>query len=167
MSPETLRELLRNLQHWRGLFEDEGTSTLTAPDGEVFCLQDLQDLYDHRHALPSLQAQAVELCLYHDMLDEHVAPVLEIPPEALLIYLAEAVRTMCALYHELYAPDISSSPALNFLDAGPSLNFLDLGAKYGSIGEIAPPEWDLPGPGGGSGFDYRAVAEGDDTLQVL
>lgn len=77
-----LRNLLRNLQLWRSLYEaDEVGAVITAPDGNEYCLHDLEYIYEARlakkvdrygrlsYVLSDRQRQAVELFL-HDGISE-------------------------------------------------------------------------------------------------
>jgi len=72
-----LRELLRNLQLWRSLYESgEVRSVITGPDDREYCLQDLEYIYECRlarredrygrmaYVLSDRQRQAIELFLY-------------------------------------------------------------------------------------------------------
>jgi len=73
LSVKVLRELFRNIQQFRALFEAEGIDELTAPDGEVYSLFDLEYLYGEIHRLPSRQHQAIELCLVQNMRESDAA----------------------------------------------------------------------------------------------
>jgi DNA-directed RNA polymerase specialized sigma24 family protein len=68
-----LRELLRNLQAFRSLYESEGTDTLIAPDGTEWSLWDIQYLYECRVHLSPRQRQAIELCLYRNIKEREAA----------------------------------------------------------------------------------------------
>lgn len=70
----TMRELFRNLQAWNSLYESNGLDTITAPDGEEYCLHDIVRLYEH--AVPRLserQKQAIELFLIQNRPEREVA----------------------------------------------------------------------------------------------
>lgn len=65
MNLRVLALALANLQQFEALFEDEGISTITAPDGETISLFDLKMLYEQRVKLPLEEAIAVEAGLYN------------------------------------------------------------------------------------------------------
>jgi hypothetical protein len=58
-----LRELFRNLAAWRATFEAEGIDTLTSPEGDIFCLWDIEYLYSQIYRLSPRQREAIQLCL--------------------------------------------------------------------------------------------------------
>lgn len=68
-----LRELLRHLVEFRGAYEQDGTDTITGPDGERYSLWDIEALYCRRIELSPRQRQAIELCLVADLLERDVA----------------------------------------------------------------------------------------------
>ncbi len=81
----TLRELFRHLQAWQALYESDGTDTLTAPDGQEYCLQDIQQLYKFTQSdrmdssaqlvpvLSGRQSQAIRMFLYENRRERDVA----------------------------------------------------------------------------------------------
>lgn len=70
-----LRELLRNLRLFRSLYESDGVDTLTGPDGESYCLWDVEYLYEQVRRLPPRQQEAIQLCLI-DNIREHDASLI-------------------------------------------------------------------------------------------
>ena len=74
----TLRELFRNLQAFEALHEVEGIDTITAPDGQDWCLWDLLYLYSCRGMLSRRQCQAIELCLYANVKEREAARMMGI-----------------------------------------------------------------------------------------
>lgn len=159
MTPGTLREILRHLQQWQGLFEDEGIYALTGPDGEDFCLQDIQLLYGMRYQLTPDQATAIELLLYHDMPPEYAGPA------SMLLHCDEGVRALCDMYNGIFG-SAQAEQQLSFLDAADTGNFIDLGAGYAWNGNETA-QRDLPGAGGYLQPDDRADAAGNDALRLL
>ncbi len=81
----TLRELFRHLQNWQALYETEGTDTIKAPDGQEYCLQDIQHLYELSQGdrmdssgqlvpvLSGRQAQAIRMFLFENRRERDVA----------------------------------------------------------------------------------------------
>lgn len=68
------RELIRNLQAWRSLYQDgEVSDILIAANGQEYCLWDVQRLYDHRIRLAPRQALAIELCLWENVAEREAA----------------------------------------------------------------------------------------------
>lgn len=60
----TLRDLLRNYQAFRSLYEAEGIDTITEDDGTEWCLFDLEYLVEEGiPMLPPRQRQAIYACL--------------------------------------------------------------------------------------------------------
>jgi len=69
------RELIRNLQSWRSLFE-----ALEVPDilrsettGREVSLWDIEYFYEQRSRLPEQMRVAIELCLYENVLERDAA----------------------------------------------------------------------------------------------
>lgn len=77
----TLRELFRNLQAFRAVYETDGVDTIRDLDGEEWNVFDLDYLY--RMGLPRLplrQRQAIELCLVQNMKEVDAAKVMGVSP---------------------------------------------------------------------------------------
>jgi hypothetical protein len=68
-----LRELFRNLQAFRAVFEADGIDTLIGPDGTEWSLWDLDYLYKQLPILPLRQHQAIELCLVQNVKESDAA----------------------------------------------------------------------------------------------
>jgi DNA-directed RNA polymerase specialized sigma24 family protein len=99
MDHRVLRELLRNLQLFEALFETEGVDTLYGPDGESYCLFDLQRLYGCRFHLSQRQRQAVELFLYQDLREREVALSMGVSPaNPVAIYATQGLRRLAQIY---------------------------------------------------------------------
>ncbi len=76
---KTLRELFRNLQQFRAIYESYGIDTINGPDGEI-CLWDLEYLYSQLHRLPLRQHQAIELCLVRNIKETDAAVLMGVSP---------------------------------------------------------------------------------------
>src|ERR1700684_2485076 len=99
MDHRVLRELLRNLQLFEALFETEGIDTLPGPDGEEYCLFDLQRLYACRVHLSQRQCQAVELFLYQDLREREVALSMGVSQaNPVAIYATQGLRRLAQIY---------------------------------------------------------------------
>lgn len=73
------RELIRNLQHWRALYEArEAPEVLVAGDGHEYCLWDVERFYAARHLLPDRQERTIRLNLYEDRSEREIAEILGI-----------------------------------------------------------------------------------------
>lgn len=75
-----LRELFRNLQAFRAVYESEGVDTLIGPDGIEWCLWDLEYLYRQLPSLPPRQHQAIELCLVLNVKESEAAVMMGVSP---------------------------------------------------------------------------------------
>lgn len=73
LSVRTLRELFRNIQQFRALYETEGIDEVMGPDGDVHSYFDLEYLYRQLPLLPKRQQQAIELCLVQNMVESEAA----------------------------------------------------------------------------------------------
>jgi hypothetical protein len=68
------RELIRNLQHWRALFEaDEVPDVLVASDSRSYSLWDVTRFYEHRVVVPERMQQSIQFCLYENMKEQDAA----------------------------------------------------------------------------------------------
>lgn len=68
-----LRELFRNLQMFRVLYEQDGIDVLKGPEGEQYSLWDIEALYARAPELPPRQREAIELCLIESMRERDAA----------------------------------------------------------------------------------------------
>lgn len=73
LTVRVLRELFRYLIEWRSLYEAEGIDTLTAPDGAVYNLWDVEALYARVPELPLRQRQAITYYLVNNVMERDVA----------------------------------------------------------------------------------------------
>jgi DNA-directed RNA polymerase specialized sigma24 family protein len=73
LSVTILRELFRCLQQWHAAFESHDVSDTLTYDGITYHLYDIDYLYSCRDRLSPRQAQAIELCLYQNMLERNAA----------------------------------------------------------------------------------------------
>lgn len=73
MTVAVLRELFRNLQGFRVLYEQDGVDVLVGPEGEEYSLWDIETLYKFAAELPSRQHEAIELCLIHNLRERDAA----------------------------------------------------------------------------------------------
>jgi hypothetical protein len=77
----TLRNLFRNLHQFRAVYETDGVSEIVDPDGTVWTLWDLEELYRvavYSSILPLRQRQAIEMFLVLNMSEADVARVMSI-----------------------------------------------------------------------------------------
>lgn len=96
------RDLIRNLQQWRSLFEAmEVPDVLMAPDARSYSLWDVQIFYEHRTVVPERMRQSIQYCLYENMKEKDAAvrmgikatsPVSEYATIGLTNMIAKAVR---------------------------------------------------------------------------
>lgn len=101
----TLRELLRNLQAFEALYEAEGTDTLTSPDGEQWCLYDLQYLYRCRVLLSPRQQQAIELCLYDNIKEREAARIMGVSEtNPVAVYANNGLRRLISMIDDGQLP---------------------------------------------------------------
>lgn len=73
LSVTVLRELFRNIQAFRALYEAEGIDEVMSPDGVVYSYWDVLALYAQVRKLPERQKQAIELCLVQNMKEKDAA----------------------------------------------------------------------------------------------
>jgi DNA-directed RNA polymerase specialized sigma24 family protein len=100
-----LRELLRNLQQWRSLYESEGVDTLTGPDGRGYSLHDLEYLYSNLSRLPKRQAQAITLYLVQGMREVDAAVAMGLSPSNPIgIYASVGLKRLLGMIEEGQLP---------------------------------------------------------------
>ena len=78
---QTLRNLFRNLHAFKAVYETDGVSQITDPEGVVWVLWDLEELYRvavKTDILPVRQRQAIEMFLVLNMSEADVAQVMGI-----------------------------------------------------------------------------------------
>jgi hypothetical protein len=68
------RELIRNLQHWRSLYEAmEVDDVLVASDSRSYSLWDVQTFYEQRIVVPDRMQQSIQFCLFENMKEQDAA----------------------------------------------------------------------------------------------
>lgn len=80
MDVTILRELFRQIQQWKALYETDGIDSLTGPTGEEISLWDLLYLYEQLPKLPKRQHQAIELYLVQNMRETDAAIAMGLSP---------------------------------------------------------------------------------------
>ena len=75
------RELLRNLQQWRSLYEaTDAPDVLVASDRREYSLWDVTRFYEYRVILPTRQQQSIQFCLFENMKERDAAVRMGIKP---------------------------------------------------------------------------------------
>lgn len=69
----TLRELFRQLQQWRSIYESDGVDVITGPGGEEYCLWDVDYLESQLYRLPKRQREAIVLYLINNLREADAA----------------------------------------------------------------------------------------------
>lgn len=93
-----LRELFRNLQLFRAVYEDEGVDTIHTQSGDSWVIWDLEYLYGELHRLPRRQAQAIELCLVQNLKEEDAARIMGVSPtNPVAMYATEGLKKIVVL----------------------------------------------------------------------
>lgn len=94
-----LRQLFRNLQQFRSCFEYDGVDLIVGPDGDEWCLWDLEYLY--RVGLPMLptrQHQAIELCLVRNMKESDAATAMGVSAtNPVAMYATEGLKKLIVM----------------------------------------------------------------------
>lgn len=100
IDPKLLIKLLRNLQYFYSLYVNEGIDALTGPEGEIYSIFDLMDLYNKRSSLLSPQrAKAVELVFYRDMTERDAALAMGLAPGApVSSYASQGAKLLAAAW---------------------------------------------------------------------
>ena len=93
------RELIRNLQAWRSLYEArEVDDVLIAEDGRSYCLWDVEHFYGQRFRVPPQQHRAIELCLDQNVLEKNAAVMMGVAPtNPVSVYATVGLCKMLAL----------------------------------------------------------------------
>lgn len=73
-----LRELFRNLNAFRAVYEETGLEDISTPDGGCWSIWDLEYLHDQLHRLTQRQRQAITLCLIHNMRERDAAVAMQV-----------------------------------------------------------------------------------------
>lgn len=72
-----LRELFRNLQGFRSLYESDGVDAINDPSGQTWSLWDLEYLYNEcLPLLPKRQREAIQLCLVENRREIDAAEIM-------------------------------------------------------------------------------------------
>lgn len=96
-----LRSLLKNLQAFEALYENEGIDTIRDPQGQDWSLWDLQYLYSCRYLLSPRQRQAIELCLYDNVKEREAAKIMGISERSpVAVYANNGLRRLILLISE-------------------------------------------------------------------
>lgn len=92
------RELIRNLQHWRSLYEAmEAPDILMASDTRSYSLWDVQVFYEARTIVPDRMQQSIQFCLYENMKERDAAVRMGIAPSnPVSVYATIGLTTMLA-----------------------------------------------------------------------
>ena len=100
-----LRELFRNLQSWRSLYEAEGVDTLSGPRGESYSLWDVEYLLENVDKLPPRQAQAIRLYLVEGMREVDAAIQMGLSPSNPIgIYASVGLKKLISMIEEGLLP---------------------------------------------------------------
>jgi hypothetical protein len=101
LSVGVLRELFRNLQAWKSLFESEGIDVLCGPDGQEWCLWDVEYLYSQLDQLPRRQRQAIQLGLIENIKERDVAIIMGVSPtNPVFAYAASGIERLIELIYD-------------------------------------------------------------------
>lgn len=73
LSVPLLREVLRNYQSWRSLYEAREVGDTIHDDDYSLTLWDVEYLISNLRLLPPRQRQAIQFCLIENMLEKHAA----------------------------------------------------------------------------------------------
>jgi len=74
------RELLRNLQEWKTLYEVREVGDELVCGNRAFTLWDAIRFYDSRESLPTRQKESLQFCLYENMKERDAAVRMGISP---------------------------------------------------------------------------------------
>lgn len=98
MTVRILRELIRHLQAWRALYESDGIDTITGPDGQTYCLHDVEYLYQCRTLLSPRQSEAINLFLYQNIRERDVALLMKVSEtNPIAIYATQGLARICEM----------------------------------------------------------------------
>lgn len=93
------RELIRNLQQWRSLYEAmEVDDVLVAPDTRSYSLWDVQAFYEQRRVVPDRMQQSIQYCLFENMKEKDAAVRMGIAPSnPVAVYATIGLTNMLAM----------------------------------------------------------------------
>lgn len=100
IDPKLFVRLLRNLQFFYSLYISEGIDTLTGPDGDLYSIFDIMDLFGRRGSLLSPQrAKAVELVFFLDMTERDAAVAMGLQESApVSSYASQGAKILAAAW---------------------------------------------------------------------
>lgn len=105
-----LRELFRNLQAFRSLYESDGVDIITDPKGQTWSLWDLEYLI--REGLPLLpvrQRQAILLCLVKNWREIDAAEAMGVSPtNPVSMYASSGIQKLLEMMDEGTLPRFKS-----------------------------------------------------------
>lgn len=117
------RELIRNLQQWRSLYEAmEVPDVLVAADARSYSLWDVHLFYEQRIVVPERMQQSIQFCLFENMKEKDAAVRMGIrPSNPVAVYATIGLTTMLAkaLSGDLpgYSLDLDAHPTPVLEDA--------------------------------------------------
>lgn len=98
MQVSVLRELFRNLQAFRAFYEAEGQDTITGPDGQDYCLFDIEHLYSQVTLLSPRQRQAIELCLVSNVKEKQASQIMGVSEtNPVMMYATNGLKKICEM----------------------------------------------------------------------
>jgi len=88
------------LQFFYSLYVSEGIDALTGPDGDIYSIFDLMDLFERRKVLLTPQrAKAVELVFFLDMTERDAALAMGLQESApVSSYASQGAKTLAAAW---------------------------------------------------------------------
>lgn len=90
--------MFRHLKSFRALYESEGIEEITGADGTVWCLWDVEYLYEQSQVpglLPPRQRQAIRLCLVENMLEKEAATAMGVSQtNPVAMYATDGLRKL-------------------------------------------------------------------------
>lgn len=107
----TLRELFRQLQAWRSIYESDGVDVITGPEGEQYCLWDVDYLESQLYRLPKRQHEAIKLYLIDNMREADAAVAMGVSAtNPIGIYATVGLSKLVAMIDNGELPRFGSEP---------------------------------------------------------
>jgi DNA-directed RNA polymerase specialized sigma24 family protein len=107
----TLRELFRHIEAFRALYVDAGVDVITGPEGQEWCLWDVEYLLDQVPKLPPRQRDSIMLCLVQGQRETDVAVLWGLSPDnPVLSYAAEGLKRIVRWVNEGQLDQFRSRP---------------------------------------------------------
>lgn len=98
LSVPLLREVLRNYQSWRSLFEAREVEDTITDDGVSISLWDVEYLIANLRVLPPRQRQAIQFCLIENMREQDAAVRMGVSPtNPVSMYATSGLTKLVAL----------------------------------------------------------------------